>query len=447
MRVYPEYKDSGVEWLGEIPSHWGSTAIKRKYDVTLGKMLCNEARTPMDTHEAYLKAGSIQAYGVNTKNLPKMWFSPKERKNLLLVCGDLVISEGGDAGRCAIWKGEVSPCYIQNSVNRARSSNLFSTKYLYYWMQLIKSNGLIDIICNKSTIAHYTAEKLEATECLHPYEIEQKFIVQFLDRETARIDKLISEKQNFIKLLKEKRQALISHVVTKGLDPHVKMKDSGIEWIGEVPEHWGVVPLKRMLRFVEQGWSPDCHANPVTSDKWGVLKAGAVNGGVYRETENKELPDTLIPRPEIEVKQGDLLMSRASGSKELIGSIAYVCKTRPKIMFSDKLFRLNCIANVDAQYLCVVLGSYPLRRQIELSIGGAEGLANNLSQANIKKLLVPFPPIDEQISIFEHVSEYMSKIDIIALEMENSLTFLKEHRTALISAAVTGKIDVRDHAQ
>jgi type I restriction enzyme S subunit len=430
MKTYPSYQDTHLDWLGEIPAHW-----------SLGKLgACFAERNEKVSDTDYFPL-SVTKNGI----VPQMEHVAKTDAgdNRKRVCkNDFVINSRSDR------KGSAGVSELDGSVSLISTvlePRFYLPKFAHH---LFRSYNFQEEFYRygKGIVADLWstryAEMKNIVVPLLPMD-EQAAIANFLDRETARIDKLIAEKQTFIKLLKEKRQALISHVVTKGLNPNVKMKDSGIEWIGEVPEHWECVPLKRLVGSIEQGWSPECHSNTARDGCWGVLKSGAVNGGVYQESENKELPEMQTPRPEIEVKQGDLIMSRASGSKELIGSAAYVYGTRPQLMLSDKLFRLKCAQDVDPEFLSIALGSYPLRRQIELAIGGAEGLANNLSQANIKKLLLARPPYDEQKLIVENLKVSLERYQNIISETLQSVDLLREHRTALISAAVTGKIDVR----
>ncbi|WP_346912442.1 hypothetical protein [uncultured Roseibium sp.] len=275
---------------------------------------------------------------------------------------------------------------------------------------------------------------------------EQTAIAAFLDRETGKIDALVEEQRRLIELLREKRQAVISHAVTKGLDPNATMKPSGVEWLGDVPAHWEVVQVRRILEAIEQGWSPDCESRPAEPGEWGVLKAGCANGSVFREEENKALPVGLDPIPELEVRLGDVLMSRANGSRENVGATAYVDATRPMLMLSDKVFRLHPAPGVSPQFLALLLGSRPLRHQIERAISGADGLANNLPQSALKSFIAAMPPLDEQEAIVRHVASQVRKLTDLGSRAAQAVDLLAERRTALISAAVTGKIDVRDGA-
>ncbi|WLG56110.1 restriction endonuclease subunit S [Pseudomonas extremorientalis] len=443
LPAYPAYKDSGVEWLGVVPDHWAVTLLKRGYEVVLGKMLQPEARRDDDEFLPYLRAANIQLSGVDTVDVKRMWFGAEEKKSLLLRRGDLLVSEGGDVGRSAIWDFDEEECYFQNSINRIRSIGGNNTRFLYFWMLAIKKNGYVDVLCNKSTIAHFTAEKVAAVPLPIPTKSEQAQIARFLDHETARIDALIKEQRRLIGLLKEKRQAVISHAVTKGLDPTVPMKDSGVEWLGEVPAHWVVCGTRRAIRFIEQGWSPECESYPADEDGWGVLKAGCVNRGFFDSSENKTLPSTLKPIPEYEVRAGDILMSRASGSPELVGSTALLGQVRERLMLSDKIFRVHLEEKISSQFFVWVMNAQFMRSQIEQALSGGNGLANNLPQSSLLAFWLAIPPEHEQGAITELINEQTGRIDELIAEGDLAIELLQERRSALISAAVTGKIDVR----
>jgi type I restriction enzyme S subunit len=253
---YPRYKDSGVEWLGEVPEHWTVIVLKRAYEVTLGKMLQPERRGVDDELLPYLRAANIKWDGVDAMDVKTMWFSPRESADLALLSGDLLVSEGGDVGRSCVYIGDGEAYRFQNSVNRVRPRGSNSTRFLYYWIATIKAKGFVDVLCNKSTIAHFTAEKVAAVPVPLPPNEEQAAIAAFLDRETTTIDLLMITQQHLIELLKEKRQAVISHAVTRGLDPYAPMKPSGVEWLGDVPAHWTVLPIRRVAVRVQTGRTP-----------------------------------------------------------------------------------------------------------------------------------------------------------------------------------------------
>jgi len=276
---------------------------------------------------------------------------------------------------------------------------------------------------------------------------EQRTIANFLDRKTAAIDGLIEKKQRLLALLEEKRAALINQAVTKGLDPNVPMKDSGVPWVGEIPAHWVVHQLRRVLVGIEQGWSPQCHGHPVADEEWGVLKAGCTAGGRFRPEENKSLPKELAPRPALQVRKGDVIVSRASGSRAIVGSAALVGDHMGQLMLSDKLFRLKFDKRRALPgFLAKSLGAHAVRAQIENSISGAEGLANNLPQARLKEVVLACPPVGEQTEISEFVNAVVHRTDVAAHRTCTSVERLREYRQALITAAVTGQIDIPEEA-
>lgn len=216
-----------------------------------------------------------------------------------------------------------------------------------------------------------------------------------------------------------------------------KYRDSGIEWLGEVPEHWSVAAVRRVVRRIEQGWSPECLARAAEPHEWGVLKSGCVNGGAFSEGENKALPDALTPVADYEVKPGDLLVSRASGSPDLVGSAAVVCGTRPGLMLSDKIFRLRLHRFVEPRFVALALSSVPSRTQIQRAISGADGLANNLPQSALKSLLLAIPPVAEQQGITAFLERETAANNALIAEQERLIALLKEKRQALISHVVT----------
>ena len=232
---YPHYCDSGIEWLGNIPDHWQVVSAKLSYEIQLGKMLQNDSENFTDMEVNYLKALHVTWSGVKTGDLPMMWASLADLKKYSVNDGDLLICEGGEVGRASILKKDNDePWVIQNALHRVRSSSLANVEYFNYLLRHIADSGWFDILCNKATIAHLTGEKLGALKVSIPSLTEQATIARFLDHKTQQIDQLIAQKQTLIGKLNEQRIALITHAVTKGLNPAVTLKDSGVEWLGEV---------------------------------------------------------------------------------------------------------------------------------------------------------------------------------------------------------------------
>ncbi|MGP5570763.1 restriction endonuclease subunit S, partial [Pseudomonas helleri] len=276
-----------------------------------------------------------------------------------------------------------------------------------------------------------------------PSETEQRKIVSFLDHETARIDALIEEQQRLIELLKEKRQAVISHAVTKGLDPTVLMKDSSVEWLGEVPAHWVMIQLSRALQKVEQGWSPNASNEPADPNEWGVIKISAIKKGVFVDSENKALLEDTLPELAFEIRNGDVLITRAN-TPDLVGDACVVRnESGSRLMLSDLVYRLRLLPNIDASFICYFLLSHFGRAQIKSDARGSSMSMAKISQGHIKAWLLALPTYNEQVEISQFISDKICKLDELIKVGTESHRLLAEHRSALISAAVTGKIDVR----
>lgn len=214
LNPYAEMKDSGVEWIGEIPKGWKVSAVKRHYSITLGKMLESVPQSNDATLENYMCASNVKWGGIDTTTNRQMWFSPIEKEEYLLKEGDLLVMEGGSAGTSAIYRGEYAPCYMQNSVNRCRSKDGSLTHFLYYWMFLVYHSGHVESACNRATIMHLTKEKLGRLPFVYAPKEEQASIVSYLDRKCSLIDGIIAEKEDLIRELENYKRSLIFEVVT-----------------------------------------------------------------------------------------------------------------------------------------------------------------------------------------------------------------------------------------
>ncbi|WP_411837295.1 restriction endonuclease subunit S [Paracoccus sp. ME4] len=438
-RRYPAYRESGVEWLGEVPEGWDVVSVKRAFNITLGKMLQNEQRSDDDFKAPYLRAANVQWGRVDVSDIKSMWFSSSEARSLALVAGDLLVSEGGDVGRSAIWQSEIPNCFIQNSVHRVRALSGNSSNFLYYWMVTIKSKGFIDVLCNKSTIAHFTVEKFAEVPMPLPTFAEQTAIAAFLDQETAKIDALVDEQRRLITLLREKRQAVISHAVTKGLNPAAPMKPSGVDWLGDVPERWEVKRLKNVVPSVTVGI--------VVEPSKYYVEAGVPALRSLNVRPGKITAENLV-------FISDEANELQAKSKLNLGDIVAVRTGQPGTcaVVTEEFNGCNCIDLIiirrpttsNSQYLFWYLNSDFALRQFSEGSGGAIQLHFNVSTAT--ELVICVPPIDEQHQIVRYLGSSVSALDQLVDAAGSAICLLQERRAAIISAAVTGKIDVRDLA-
>ncbi|MGE1158516.1 restriction endonuclease subunit S [Pantoea agglomerans] len=429
-KAYPEYKDSGIEWLGDIPTHWICTQIKYGYDITLGKMLQKNKSSSKDELKPYLKAQNIQPTGIDLSVVDNMWFSPDEKNKLLLKKNDVLISEGGDVGRSAIWQGQLVECYIQNAINRARAMNGNSPYFLNYWMVYLKSSDFINTLCNKATIAHYTAEKVESSPLLLPNSDEQLHISLFLDHETAKIDTLIEKQQQLIELLKEKRQAVISHAVTKGLNPDVLMKDSGVEWLGDLPCHWQALPTKRLFRLV---------AEPAEiNNNYELLSVYTAIGVAPRKDLEPKGNKASTTDGYWKVRQGDIIVNKLLAWMGAVGFSNYDGVTSPAYDILRK------VKDINPKFYHYLFRLELTQREFKRWSRGIMEMRLRLYFEELGRIIMPVPPRQEQDVIVEEIEKIEHQYSQLENIASHQIDLLQERRTALISAAVTGKIDVRD---
>jgi len=238
-----------------LPTGWTNVPVYARFSVQLGKML--DEKRIVGTHLApYLRNVDVQWDSINTTDLPEMDFSEEDREKYSLRRGDLLVCEGGEAGRTAIWNGDLAECFFQKAIHRLRPiTNQDEPRFFRYFMRMAVDSGIFTQT-TASTIQHLTAEKLRSVRYASPSRAQQRIIADYLDQETARLDRLVGAKERVLELLAEKRRALVSRAVTCGLDPRAPMRDSGVPWLGEIPAHWELIPL-RFLVDVSSGATPD----------------------------------------------------------------------------------------------------------------------------------------------------------------------------------------------
>lgn len=431
-KAYPEYKDSGVEWLGEIPTYWQTLR---------GKYVFKEVRELSTTGDETLLSVS-EYYGV------------KPRQDTI-EDGDFISRADSLIGykKCQVndlamnimlaWKtglgvsnydGIISPAYSVFRFDTAKAQ----PEYMHYLLRTkiyttqfkSLSTGVID-----SRLRLYP-ETFGIVEILLPSLGEQKKICAFLSHETAKIDNLIEKQQQLIELLKEKRHAVISHAVTKGLNPYVPMKDSGVEWLGEVPEHWIIKRLKHISPKVGVGLV----INPSTYTK---------DEGVYFifGGDVKEFGFDLTKTRRISPQDSNKLLPSRLNSRDLVSvRVGYPGITS---VVTDDLEGSNCASIIiirrgsyNSDWLCAAMNVWVGRQQVDLASYGAAQKQFNVSDAI--EFIFPVPSINEQNDIADFVQKTLSKFDDLTQKALKQIELLQERRTALISAAVTGKIDVRD---
>jgi type I restriction enzyme S subunit len=441
-------KPSGVEWLGDVPAHWAAQGVKFCYSIQLGKMLQPEPSSPTDEETPYLKSQHVQWEHVRVAELPTMWTNKKERRQYAVRDGDLLVCEGGDVGRAAVVHGAPDGTIIQNALHRVRPQGENETGFLLYVLAHAASQGWFEIVCNKSTIAHFTVDKFGALGVALPKPIEQRAIAGFLDRETRQVDRLVAKKRALIERLAEKRTALISRTVTLGLPPAAAraagflakppLKPSGVAWLGDIPAHWTAKPVKIVAR-IGNGSTPS-RDNPLYWEDgdypWlnsSVVNQEAITGADQFVTalalRECHLPKIAPPAVLIGITgQG---RTRGMASTLLFEAtinqhVAYLkpYSDRAEVGFLRRVFDM----------------AYPFLRSESDGGGSTKGAITCEQIANLK---IPVPPLPEQAAIAAYLDVETAKLDALVAKIEEAVERLQEYRTALITAAVTGKIDVR----
>ncbi|MFG1300567.1 hypothetical protein V5F49_12300 [Xanthobacter sp. V3C-3] len=447
-KPYPSNKDSGIEWLGHAPAHWPLTRLR--FVARLNPSRSELAGLDRNLEVSFLPMEAIGEDGTLSLERTRP-IGEVETGYSYMREGDVVLAK-------------ITPCF-ENGKGAIASS--LHNGIAFGTTELIVARPRPDVCLGRflhwlfvspafrklGEASMYGAggQKRVPDDFVRDFRVafpplpEQLAIAAFLDRETAKIDALVTEQERLIALLAEKRRAVISHAVTKGLDPNAPMKDSGIEWLGEVPAHWEVKRLKHLFASFEQGWSPQCEAYPAQGeDELGILKVGCVNGGTFDPSENKRLPLELEPVANFRLQRGDLLISRAN-TRDLVGGSAWVERDHPNLFICDKLYRARMISGEAVpSFVSMYLGSGAVRNQIELVATGASSSMLNIGQSVILDMPMARPPVEEQAAIALHVSRATAKLGTLTTEAERAIALLRERRAALISAAVTGKIDVRD---
>jgi type I restriction enzyme S subunit len=436
-RAYPEYKDSGVEWLSEVPVNWAVLPVKISSSIFNGATPKSGESTYWDgviswvtpadlgkTNSPYIKAG-----------LRSITFDGYESCGTSLVpAGTVILSSRAPIGTLGISSQEL--CTNQGCKSLVVKDNC-NAVFLYY--VLLSSTKQLNMLGRGSTFLEISSDELGAYKIGLPPVTEQIAIANFLDHETDKIDTLIDKQQQLIHLLKEKRQAVISHAVTKGLDPNVPMKDSGVKWLGEVPEHWIVTKFGR-LAFMQEG--PGLRTWQFTGSGTRVI---CVTNITEHGIDFSKL-EKFISRSEYSsgyrrftVRKGDILLSSSGNSW---GKVA-IYSDEEEVILNTSTIRLNELTScpLTRDFIALFLESVVCKEQLGLAMTGA--CQPNFGPSHLKEVVCPVPSLEEQRKI---VSKFKRENDLFTNAIEAAskvIQLLLERRTALISAAVTGKIDVR----
>jgi len=434
--VYQNYKKSEAKWLGDVPTHWREPKLSYLF------AFMGSGTTPKSDDESY--------YGGKTP-----WVTTGELREGLITSTSKTVSERALSEYSALKLhpigsiiiamygatiGRVAKLGVEASTNQAccvfPPSKSIDSDFLYLWLMGFRSEIVgLGYGGGQPNISQGTLANLRIAL---PNMKEQKLIVSFLNDETTRIDTLIKKKARFIELLKEKRQALISHAVTKGLDASAPIKDSGIDWLGDVPEHWDLTKLKYIGKaIIGLTYDPsevvDVGEGIIVLRSTNIQDKKIILDDVVNVT--TKIPEKLVTR------EGDILICSRNGSQRLIGKNAIIAKDNAGLTFGAFTTIFRCKSS---SYVYWILNSQLFDYQSGMY---KTTTINQLTTGTLNNFNIPLPSSGEQLAISNYLTEQAGKIDLLVDKTQQSIALLKEHRTALISAAVTGKIDVRNHTK
>lgn len=450
---YPTYKDSGVEWLGQVPGHWSVESFKRQIERNDGGVWGDD---PDGINDILVLRSTEQTadgdWKIDDPAFRKL--SESEINGSLLAEDDLLLTKSSGSslhiGKTTLVTQEIAAmrCCYSNFMQRIRMKSTFLPKLAWHLMNNDLARLQFDLLSNSSTgLANLNARMVGQIVVPVPPLTEQTQIAAFLDRETAKIDGLVTEQRLLMALLKEKRQAVISHAVTQGLNPDAPMKPSGIEWLGDVPTHWRVGAIKYFVLPKKGAIKTGPFGSHLISSD---MQSGTIK--VYNQRsvidEDFESGDAFISDEKFEelasfeTFPGDLLIT----TRGTIGRAAILPKNAERGILHPCLLRLQPENSaVNTQFLKTLIQDSDLMKT-QLSYLSNATTIEVIYSYTIASVIIPVPPLAEQESIMQFLSEQSAKLDTLTAEAQRAIDLLQERRTALISAAVTGQIDVREFA-
>lgn len=429
-KPYPEYKDSGVEWIGAVPEHWGVSPF-----FTVAKELSRSNKGMIESKVLSLSYGRIikKPKSDNLGLVPESYetYQIVEPGEIVFRLTDLQNDKNSLRSAQVMELGIITSAYLA-----ARAFNIDKT-YLA-WLMRAYDHCKVFYTLGGGLRQSLKYSDIKRLPVLLPPLVEQSLSVNLIDRETTRIDSLIAKKTRFVELLKEKRQSMITHAVTKGLDPNVKMKESGVEWIGEVPEHWSVLRLSNIGQISKAcgGNKQDDSESGTPCIRYGDLYTTYdiiirdIKKYITQESESNYTP----------IKYGDILFAASGETFEEIGKSSVNLSSIHACCGGD-LIILRPFGNTDPVYAAYAVGS--TSAQAQKSQMGKGFTVIHIYGNQIKNILIAAPDLNEQKNIGQYLERRSKIFDILIEKTQRSIDIIKERRSALITAAVTGKIDLR----
>ncbi len=441
LKPYPEYRDSEIKWIGEIPEGWG--VRKLKYICT--KYAEYGLNISSDNYQTegirFIRTTDVDDYG-NLQNRG-IYLNKSLCKGYTLNCGDLLISRSGTIGRTFLFNSKKNgeATYAGYLVRFSINKNKAMPKYVFYFTKTNSFFGWLEIQSIETTIENVNGQKYANLLLTIPPLPDQIVIANFLDSKTAKIDDLIEKDKKLIELLKEKRTALINYAVTKGLDPNVKTKDSGIDWIGKIPEGWGV----KKLKFVSEVYISNVDKKTYPNEH-DVLLCNYID--VYKNefiTSNLEFMKAtanIVQVKKLSINKNDVIITKDSETIEEIAIPAIVTEDFQNVVCGYHLAIIrSCKKEILGKYLFRLFQSKKFSEQFSVKANGVTRYG--ISTYPIKNIPILLPPKEEQERIVNHLDKHTIRIDKTIQKNQKKIELLKEYKKSLIHHTVTGKVDVR----
>ena len=422
MGRYSEYCESGAGWLGELPSHWQLRRISALYD----------ARNEKVSDQDYPPL-SVTMQGI----VPQLETAAKTQdgdNRKLVRTGDFVINSRSDRrGACGISAYDGSVTLISN-VLAPKDRNAMSTRYYSY---LFRSEGFADEFYRQGTgivddLWSTNWTRMKNILVARPPLAEQESIADYLDAKTAEIDALVADCEREVELLQEYRKAVISEAVTKGLDPNVKMKPSGIDWIGDIPEHWNTSSLKNSAKIILGKMLSNEPKN-----KFKYICAKDVHYGKIETTNLKEMNFSEEERKLYKVNKGDMLIVEGGAGA---GGCAIMKEDKENIYIQNSIMIIRGADNLLNDYICFYMQSINEKGYIEYICNKAT--IPHFTKEKVGAVTIPLPPLKEQIEIVEYINIGVNPINMLIQNYLHQISLLQERKQIIINDVVTGKVKV-----
>lgn len=437
---YPQYKESGLDWLGHVPKHWEVLSIKRLTPVARGaspRPIEDPKYFDDEGEYAWVRIADVTSNNHYLKETTQRLSDLGKSLSVSLEPGSLFLSIAGSVGKPMIT--HIKACIHDGFVYFPQLEVNF--EFLYY----IFESGQSYLGLGKfGTQLNLNTDTVGGIKLGLPPREEQDAIAAFLDWKTGQIDVLIARKKELLEKLKEKRIAFITHAVTKGFNSTSPMSDSGVSWLGQVPKHWEVKRLKFIFPRLYSGVSVNSDNTPSLDGSTAILKTSSVYGNRFKPEENKRVVEDELDRVACPVTQDSLIISRMN-TPELVGNCGYVDRDYENLFLPDRLWIARFLNHLEAhgRFAWYLVTSHPLVSLTGILATGTSDSMKNLTQEAFLDIPVGLPPYAEQVEIASRLDFETAKLDLLEEKVTAVIDRLTEYRTALITAATTGKIDVR----